>query len=248
MKAKTILTIILFIFSYFYTYQCINFLKKNDTLMQEIIKNQSFYNQNPINATITQNTIIPGIKGRKINLNKSYKKMKKINKFDESLLIYDYINPKISIKDTYNKIIINGNNNINNVSLILNINNQELFNLLNYILIDNNVKANILTYSKFNINNTNYTNIISYNYSSKIDYCITNSLTINKNCIQNNKYTILGKNITNYYLKNTKELIKNGAIIIYTFNKNNYYELNIILKYLKNNNYNIVSIDELIHE
>ncbi len=248
MKTKIIMTIILFIFSYFYTYKCINFLKNNDSLMNIIKDNQDTYNINPYNAIITNNTMIPGIKGRVINLNKSYKKMKMINKFDESLLIYDYINPKISINNIFDKVIIRGNNKKNNVSIILNINEDELFNSLNKLLITNNIKVDILTNIDYNINNTNYVNIVNTNYSNKIDYCLTYTIKINKECQVNKKYTILGTIINNNHLTNTKEIINNGSILVYTFNKYNYQDFNIIIKFIKNNNYNIVSIDELIKE
>ena len=248
MKTKIIITIILFIFSYYYTNKCINFLKQNDKLMQEIINKQDYYNKDYINAIITNNIIIPGISGKRININKTYNKMKKINKFDESLIIYDYIKPVISITDNYNKVIVSGNSHINKISIILSINDNYLFYLLNNILVNNNVKANILTNSLFNINNTNFINILSSNYSNNIDYCISNTIMINKECFINNKYTILGKYINNYHLTNTKNIINNGSILIYTFNRSNYNDLNIIIKYLKNNNYNIVSINELIKE
>lgn len=248
MTKKIIITIILLLFSYYYTYKCINFLKNNDQLMQDIISKQELYNKDYVNAIITENVMIPGISGKKINLDKSFNKMKKINKFNESLLIYDYIKPLISIKDNYNKIIVSGNKNINNVSIILNIHDEELFALLNKILINNNVKASLLVNNVISINKTNFTNTVSYNYSDNIDYCITEGLSINKDCIINNRYTILVKFINNYHLTNTKNIINNGSILLYSFNKSNYNDLNIIIKYIRNNNYNIVSIDELLKE
>ena len=214
----------------------------------ELLKQNPFYNKDYVNAIITENVMIPGISGKKINLDKSFNKMKKINKFNESLLIYDYIKPLISIKDNYNKIIVSGNKNINNVSIILNIHDKELFALLNKILINNNVKANLLVNNVININKTNFTNTVSYNYSDNIDYCITEGLSINKDCIINNRYTILVKFINNYHLTNTKNIINNGSILLYSFNKSNYNDLNIVIKYIRNNNYNIVSIDELLKE
>ena len=248
MNKKIIITIFLFLFSYYYTYKCIIFLKQNDLLMQEIISKQSTYNQEPINAIITKNTMIPGINGRKINIDKSYKKMKKINKFESSLLVYDLIKANISIHNHYDKIILSGNKTKNNVSIILNINDEELFNAINKILVSNNVYANILTNTNYNIANTNYQNILSYQYYSFIDYCLTNNLQININCLNHKKYTVLGKSINNYFLTNTKNILSNGSIILYNFNKNNYFELNVIIKYLKSNNYQLVSIDELIKE
>ena len=248
MKKKIFLTIILFLFSYYYTYKCINFLKYNDILMQEIIKKQYYYNKEPSNAIITANTMIPCVNGYQVNLNESYKKMKKINKFDQSLLVYDKIKCQKSISNYYDKVIISGNKTKNNISIILNIDEEELFDVINKILITNNVYGNILSNKKLDISNTNYKNIVSYQYNSFTDYCITKNLQVNKMCKDRKTHTVLVRNISNLFLINTKNIIENGIIIIYNFNKNNYNELNIVIKYLKNNNYHLVSIDELIKE
>ena len=62
--SNIILTIILFIFSFYYTKKCINFLKMNDNLMQEIINKRYLYEKESTDAIVTSNTMIPGIKGK----------------------------------------------------------------------------------------------------------------------------------------------------------------------------------------
>ena len=202
MNKKIIITIILFIFSYFYLKNASFFIRENDSLMKTIKEKQNKYNKDPINAIITNNTMIPGISGKKINLEKSYKKMKAINSFQESLLIYDKVQPEISINNIYDKVIVSGNLNINNISVITYLNNE---------------------------------------------YCYTQDLTINKECIKNNKYTLLIYKITNNHLSKVKELVKNGIIFYLVFN-NKENDLELIKKYLKNNNYEIVSLNNLIQE
>jgi len=245
---KIISTIILFIFSIIYTNKCIELIQNKDPLMKEIINNQKKYQVKPQDAIITKNTMIPGIKGKKINIKKSYQKMKKLGSFNENLLVYQEITPNISYFNNYNKIIISGNPKKNNISLIFNINNQTLFNKIDQILKSNNVVGNII-YNNLSITNTNFINTLSENNNKKINYCLTYNLNINKDCQNNKKYTILSQNIiNNYHLTNTKKIIKNGIIITYNFNENNPTDLDLIIKYIKNNNYNIVSIDELIKE
>lgn len=224
MRSKIILTILLFLFSILYLKESSNFIKENDPLMIEIKNKQNIYNIEPINAIITKNTMIPGINGKKVNLNKTYKKMKKINTFNDSLIVFDTIKPNKSINNIYNKVIVSGNKMKRNISIIVNTKD----NILNEI----NTISN-----DFNVNLT-----LSNNY------CITYNLKINNNCIKKHQYTILGHLINRNFLNQTKELVQNGIIFVYVFNKTNYQELNIILKYLKNNNYNIVSIDKLIVE
>lgn len=248
MKIKIVFTFLLFIFSLLYLDNAINFVKKNDKLMQDILLKEDNYNTKPYDAVITFHTMIPGIYGKKINLNASYKKMKKMNYFDESLLVYDDIIPLKSINNHFDKIIISGNKKKNNVSIILTINDIYLFNSLNKVLISNNVKADIYTNNDYYLLDTNYQNVITNNYNDFTNYCLTFTLEINSNCLKNKKFTILGKSISNYFLNNTEKNVENGSILVYNFNENNYTELNLIIKYLKNNNYQIVTIDELVKE
>lgn len=198
MKYKIIITTILFIFSVFYIKHSIYILKENDKLMKIIKEKQNEYNTSPVNTIITNNTIIPGINGKKVNLDKSYNNMKGLNEFRESLLVFDIIKPSVS--NIYNKVIVSGNQTINEVSIITKLNN---------------------------------------------DYCYTENLTIKKECIQNNKYTILIHKINNNYLTNVKNILRNG-IIIYLDSINN-DELNLVTKYIKNNNYEIVEINKLLN-
>ena len=192
--------------------------------MQIIKNNQDKYNTIPVNAIITKNTIIPGIVGKKVNINKSYNKMKSINKFNESLLVFDEIKPLKSINNYYDKVIVSGNKRFNKISII--INSKDYENEIKKISIINN--------TNLDINND--------------DYCFTDTLYINKDCLINKKHTILTKVIDNYHLTKTKEILQNGVIINYRFNEKNYSELNLIIKYIKNNNYQIVPIKELIKE
>ena len=202
MKYKIILTIILFIFSFLYLKNSVYIVRENDNLMKTLKEKQRLYNKEPVNAIITKNTMIPGINGKKINLDKSYNKMKSINSFHDSLLIFDIVKPNKSISNIYDKVIISGNPNINKISVLTKLDN---------------------------------------------GYCYTTSLDIDKNCIKENKQTIHIEKIASNYLMKIKELVKNGSIFFLDSKEEN-NELSIIMKYLKNNNYQIVSISELIKE
>lgn len=243
---KTIVTIILFIFSITYTNKCINLLQAKDPLMKKIQKIEKEYYLSPIEPIITQNTIIPGTNGKKINIKKSYQKMKKLGSFNKSLLVYETTYPNKSYLNIYNKVIIPKKDN--KISLVFEINEDiNLFNSINKILEKNNLVGNLLN-NNLEIKETFFINNLSTNYKQNIDYCITYDLNIKDNCIKNKKQTILvSPIINNYHLNNTKNLIKESNIIIYNFNKNNINDLEIIIKYLKNNFYNIVSIDNLIN-
>ena len=241
----SIFTIMLFLFSYLYSKEAVNFLRYNDPLMQEIKDKQKTYNTKPINAIITNHFIIPGINGKSINLKKNFQKMKKINNFNESLLVYDIIYPDISINKHYDKIILSGNKKYNKISIILDIQNDVTLNKINSILKKNSIYLDLLSN---NSQNSNFKNHLSLTYHSNINYCLTYNSSIDKQCINNKKYTILGHFINNYFLSQTKNLLDNGIVLVYRFNNQNYYDLTIILNYILNNNYQIVTIDELIKE
>ena len=201
MKYKIIITVILFIFSFIYIKHSIQFIRNNDKLMKTLKEKQEIYNIQPVDAIMTNQTIIPGINGKSINLDKSYNNMKSLNEFKESLLVFDIIKPNKSIKDHYDKVIVSGNPKINQISVITELNNK---------------------------------------------YCYTDNLTIKKECILSNKYTILIHKINNNYLTNIKDILRNGIIIYLESIKED--EFNPLIKYIKNNNYNIVPIDTIISE
>ena len=202
MNKKIVLTIILFLFSFLYLKNAIYFTRENDKLMKTIKEKEDELNQKPVDAIITENTMIPGLRGKKINLEKTYQKMKAINTFQESLIVYDEVLPEKSINNTYDKVIVSGNFRNNKISIITELDN---------------------------------------------DYCYTEDLSINKECVINNKYTILVHKITNNHLTKVKELVKNGIFFYLKFSHDN-NDLDLIKKYLKNNNYEIVSIKEIITE
>lgn len=254
-----IITILLFIFSFYYTDKCINILKRKDPLMQEIIKKSKEININPTNAIITNNTVIPGISGLNINLDKSYEKMKKLGSFNESLIVYEEILPNISYKNYYDKIIVSNNNN-NKLSLVFNIKDLSIYQEINNILTKYQLKGNYYFQNSFFSNNIDditkindtilVNNLVNLsNYQHIIDYCLVDEISNQIPCQNNKKYTILsGINIDNYHLTYTKNNYNHSNVITYTFNKNNLKDLELIINYLLNNNIEIVSIDELIKE
>ena len=187
--------------------------------------------------------MIPGQSGKKINISKSFKKMKKINVFNESLLIYDNVIPNKTINNNYDKVIIRGNYSKKDVAIILNMNNFNIFSDINNILLNNNVYLDIYSNKKIDITNTNVKNIVSDSSNDYNNYCLYIN-KINKTCINDKKYTINTYSIKS--LQDVKNSLSNG--IIYLYNLNNFQELNIVIKYIKNNYYEIKSIDELIKE
>ncbi|UOR12684.1 hypothetical protein [Halobacillus amylolyticus] len=63
----------------------------------------------------------PGMNGRKVNVDESYKKMKKDGKFDEDKLVFDQIPPKVSLDDLEASPIYRGHPDKEMVSLLINV-------------------------------------------------------------------------------------------------------------------------------
>lgn len=108
----------LFVFSFYYTEHTVTVVRDMDDLMIELKQRSSSYQIPACNATIKEETIIPGISGKTVDINKSYVKMKEYGKFNENLLIYQKILPDKVLADNKDKFIISGNKDKRMVSLI----------------------------------------------------------------------------------------------------------------------------------
>ncbi|MBQ8891887.1 MAG: hypothetical protein IJ068_03375 [Bacilli bacterium] len=220
--------------------------------MQKIINNKDKFEIQAIDAIIDNDTIIPGKSAKKVNIEASYKKMKRVNKYTESLYVFDYKLPDISLKNNYDKLIISGNPINKNISILVKLNDLEILKKLkdnkslNFILNESFINENY--YDLKNISNNivilENTNLINLDI---IDYCY--SLSFNSYCTIYNKYTIKPNFITNNYFYNTYKYIENGSILAYNIiNESNINDLSNIITYIKTLNYHIVSLDELIKE
>ena len=262
--------ICLICFTFLYTEKIINVSIEQDEIMIKIKEVESNYKIEPTDATIKEDTIIPGNIGKQINIDTSYKKMKQLGYFEESLIEYENIYPNISIYNNYDKYIISGNIKNKQVSLIYIIDNDKtLYNILNIInqknatisffidstFLNNNIDIlnKIKTYEIYNYgNNGKYTkdnfiianNIINNKTNNNSIFC----LFINKdkeslnNCSNIKMLSIIPSIKGNY--NNIKNNIKNGSIIQIT----NTNELPNIINFIENKGYTITSLSNLIKE
>lgn len=252
-----ILTILIINFSFYYTNKVSEYIKNKDPIMIKIRNKEINYYKEPVNAIINNNTIIPGRKGQEIDIDNSYIKMKKINDYNESLLVFNYLTPQKSISNNKDKLIINGNKEKKNISILLKIND---LNILNKITNDNCFNdINFIFNNSFITKNYNYIKLLENNivinqneklYNLElIDYCYTTDINSNNKCLNYNKFCIIPKEITNNYYYNTYQIIDNGNILVYQIiNDKNIYEIKLIINSIKNLGFKIVSLDKLIKE
>lgn len=112
---------LLTIFSFYYTNKMVDLAKSKDPIMLEILENKNNYVEEPVNATINNNYLIPGLIGTTIDIDKSYYKMKKLGEYNENLYIFISDYPKISVQHQFNKFIISGNKKKKQIALVFKI-------------------------------------------------------------------------------------------------------------------------------
>ena len=178
---KVLIVIFLTIFSFYYTNKTIDIIRETDPIMKEIKKSNNKYYKKAMNAKVVNNTIIPGINGKRIDYKKSYRKMKKYGNYNEVLTVFKETKPNISINNIYDKYITVGNNEKKSVSLVFKIeNNTDIENIknINNILVNKNIKSTIFIDGLFLENNLDLVNsfklseleILNYDNSYKEIY------------------------------------------------------------------------------
>ena len=256
--------------TFFYTEKVIDVAISQDEIMAKIKEYSLENNKEAINATIINDTIIPGHIGKYIDADSSYKAMKKIGYFEPNQLIYKNIYPEISIYNNYNKYIVSGNNNEKAVSLLYIINNNNTIDDILNIINKHQIKINFFIDSNYLNNNINiidkiknneiynygsngkYTkdnliianNIINNKANNKAIYCLflKKDSTFQESCIDLKMFSLIPKtNITSFNLKNNLE---NGSMLLIDNTK----ELNGVIDYILSKGYRIVPLSELIYE
>ena len=81
--------ITLICFGFFITEKTALVVNNMDDIMINIKQNKDKYKSKSKDAVIKDNTIIPGINGKEVNINKSYKNMKINGYYSDKLYIYE---------------------------------------------------------------------------------------------------------------------------------------------------------------
>lgn len=251
MKIKHLFVIFLCLLSFYYTEQIALYVKSKNPLIKTIESKKDMLYVNSVNSTLIDELyIIPGINGKEVNVDKSFNTMKELNVFNEDKIIYNQIQPKISLKDNKNRIIIRGNNKKRQVSLIF-----EKKSKLTEFLVQKNYKINLLIskekyykeYELINISNNinTYNNIESYLKRNKMDNNIcykTNKKICKDKYIFQESLVINHTNISSNINK-----ITNGEIILIK-DTLTLTELDLIINKIKSQDLTIVPLSILISE
>ena len=251
MKIKYLSIIFLCLLSFYYTEKIALYVKSKNPLIKKIESQKEDLYVNSINSTLIDELyIIPGLNGKEVNVDSSFKIMKILNIYDEDKIVYNQIKPSISLNENKNRIIIRGNSKKREVALIF----EKESNLTKYLL-QNNIKFNVLiTKEEYNknyemINNSNnqttYNNIDSYLTKNDLN---KNLCYVNNQSLCNNKYifqeslTINHSNISTNINK-----ISNGEIILIK-DTLTLAELEILISKIKTQDLSIIPLSVLISE
>lgn len=253
-KIKSLVIIILMLFSFYLSDKITGLAIMKNPIMQEINDTSETLTVMSKDAIIKDNTIIPGISGKKVDKEASFFKMKEFGSFNETFLIYESVKPDISLEDNKDKVIIHGNKSLRQVSIII----EDEENLIKYFN-DSNIKVNVLSTLETNFNKDEYINsentkekfndldslLKKNNLNKKICFLEYSNI---EECIDNNYYLVSPSIIvTNTNTLKNKQSITNGSIIL--IDKNISEEsLKIILNQIKYLDLNIVYLSELITE
>ena len=264
-------------FSFFYTDKVLEVIREEDNIMIELNNVKDLYKIEAVSANVVSNTIIPGVNGRVVNIDKSYKEMKSIGKFNKNSIIYDIVRPSVSTLNNKDKFIIKGNSMKQMVGLVFLVDDNKYLDKINKISIDSEVVFNYFVDYEFLIDNTtlikemsnsefySYGNngkyspdnlLFSNNLISRISgneavYCLSSNMDLDvlNLCNSNNLYTLVPSVIAfdNMYSEVSKNL-ESGSIILFEINKDTVNNLDIIVNYIKGKGLKIGGLSDLLSE
>lgn len=245
---------LIMIFSFYYTEQISTLVLNKNPLMMTIKEQADNYNVKSVNAEIRGENIIPGINGLYVNSRESFYAMQSEDIFNEYYLVFEQKKPDVNLEDNKDKLIISGNPNIRQVTLIL-----ETENEVSEYLKLNEFKASLLvdmnTYKDKNyfesLNNEivgfkSLENNLNLNKENK-HICVVN--TDNKEICQKHKNYLVSPSLrlNNSNLLDIKKNLKNGSIIIIG-DTATLSDVKLLLKEIKYKDLDLVYLSELISE
>lgn len=273
---KALSILLLTIFSFYYTNKMIELVKEQDPIMKQIKNTNNKYSVKAVNATIKENTIIPGKVGKEIDYTTSYNKMKQYGNYNEILTSLKEVKPTISVEEYYDKYIISGNPEKKSVALVFKVDNKSPKDIVN-ILNNNQTTATFFIDGLYLENNyqeistmTNFElELLSYNldydelyFSSSKDYLesFTNKdlkycyseydqEEVIRLCQKLNMHTIIPTiQVKSSPFQEIKERLTNSAIISIPLSEQTKKELDTILDYIKSRGYKLETLEQLLSE
>ncbi len=196
---------VLVCFSFFYTEKAVEIIRKNDPVMKQIEQEASKYEIDPVNAYIFGDEMTPGLNGKRVNIEKSYQEMKKINQYRSSMLVFDEIVPEIPLENQYDKYVIQGNSTKSQVALLFKVEDMNYLNQLVSILKEKEIVATFFMDGEFIEQNMDTVAGLSKSGYEIENLGYAGSYSSDKFQWTNNMITSLTKKNTNYCYTDYKD-------------------------------------------
>lgn len=269
--------VILLLVSFIYTDKVTRAAKDNDSLMSEVINYKKKNDVKPVEPIINGDEAILGYSGVSIDKEKSYKQMKKINKFLKEQIVYNTKMPNNTISDMCNYYIMGGNPSNKSISIVFYVrsdtNLKKMLKKLDDINIkaaffvdgswlENNIdKAFAITNSKHELYNLGYNGVYDKKHINKINKLIENiSLEKSNYCIKNvknntEKKVCASRNMNyiiptlyNPNITDFKQKLDKGIIISYDLEQVDIKNINLIINSALSKGYSIKPLKEVLNE
>ncbi len=154
---EAICIIFLMIFSFFYTHEAVQLVRKTDPIMQQIEKVSATKKEDAMDAMVIDDSIIPGYNGKIVNKDESFQKMKQYGEYNESLLVFEEVTPTISLDEYYDKYISSGNTLKEKIALVFEVKENDDPSRIVDSLNQNNARATFFVDGKWLENHTKET-------------------------------------------------------------------------------------------
>lgn len=276
---EAFLVIALVLFSFYYTEKAICLLESNDPIMKKIKDKSSDLEEKALNASIDGDYLIPGYNGLVINLEESFTKMKGYGSYNEALLVFEEVEPNISIDDYYDKYISSGNGMSTNIALVFTVDESSYTdNILNILkdmdtvgtfFIDGKFTDNNSSFLTLAVSNSNEVEVLSYDksydellFKASIDkiktltsttpkYCYAtyDNEEVLKLCSKLSMHTIIPTiRLDDNIYSNLKGNLRSSSIISIKLTESNIKELKVLINYIKQRGFTLVTLDTLLNE
>ena len=271
-----ILSCLLIAFSFYYTNKVAGIVRGKDPIMQSSKEEKANYEKKAINANVSGDNIIPGKNGKKVNIEASFQKMSQYGKYNDSLYVFDEVEPEVSINTYFDKYVESGREDSKDVALVFDILRFDNMDDVLSLLESNNVTATFFVDGLFMENNRSLLEnvskkgyeieLLSYNggydkiyFESSLHvlnditkdrpkYCVAHydKKEVLDICNSLSLHTVIPSVDTS---NNSFGVVKNklrGGSIIGLSNSR--VNLNTIINYIKQKGYNLVRLDTLLQE
>ena len=243
--------------------------------MQEIKNTDEKYRVDAMDAIIVDKEMYSGKRGKEIDYEKTYQNMKEYGTYNESLTVQKETIPTISIENHYDKYIIGGNKTNKRVAFVF-IGSDNIENIIK-VLDSQKIKGTLFidgTYIEKNIaflknHNNHHFELLSYQdgyresfFKTSISYLESITGHQSRYCYTEDENDVLlqlckkmGLHtikpniiIKNHLYSEIKDKLTNGSIIsIHSYNRLE-RELSMVISYIKEKGYKIVSLEQLLSE